>query len=254
MIDTLKTLYTNLSKVQRIGLIIFIQFIVVILIATIIRFSFQEKDHIDTVYSDEVSSIQVPAKNWAVFENSLWDLIEDRVGDVSENIIKDVVIRDGTYQETELDGGKSANFIIDIDSIKQTYTVSIGWATDPKSGDEIYDNVIINCPPRSEMKYPETICQGMYNSTYSLDLYLPYEIESPFVDEYGFAAPDLYIDGDEATHIITVSLNPCNNAEEFRKKADDYIKTIPGHENYQVIYEIGDGIDVVCEEDLQNGD
>ena len=250
MNSTLHNAYVNLSKKQKIGLLFSVQIIVAIIIASVLHMSLQPKEHVIIQNNGSWVNSNIPSKNMDIFRKTLWDLISEQNNAIHESVINDVVIREGSYSETEHENGKSAEFIIDIDSIKQTYTVSIGW---PKSGDDnttTYNDVVIDCPPQNQMKYPETICYGMYNNTYSLDLYLPWQIDSPYKDRYEYAGPEVHVDGDESTHTITVSLAPCNNMEENKKKANNYIQTIPGHDNYKIEYVVGDHMDVVCAEDL----
>ena len=247
--EIVKTFWTNLTKAQKVGLIVVSQILSIILIATILNAAIQPKKHVNEVLTEEDNiGLSIPGKDVEMFKNALWGVVSKNVDQINQNILNDVTIREGTYEETELESSKIASFIIDIDSIKQTYKVSISWVTDPKSG--LYDDVMIDCPPQSQMKYPETICYGMYNSTYSLDLYLPYQIDSPYKDKYKNASPDVYIEGDESTGIITVKLNPCNNIEDNKKKANEYIKSIPTIKDYKTNYVVRSKIDVICEEDL----
>ncbi|MBR3246703.1 hypothetical protein IKF87_02365 [Candidatus Saccharibacteria bacterium] len=250
MYDVLRSLNANLSKGQKIGIFVLVQTIIIVVITATIQGVTQPKERIVVEEPEDNITADIPPENIELFKRTLWDLISQKSDTVNESVIKDVVIREGTYTETEHEFGTSAEFIIDIDSIKQTYKVNIGWAEDGHE-DEYYDDVIIDCPPISEMKYPETVCHGMYNDSYSLNLYLPYTIESPYVDEYSYAGPELYIDGDEQSHTITVVLNPCNNANVYREKAKDYLKTIPNINKYQINYITNDGVDVVCAEDKQ---
>ena len=250
MNNSLKTAYANLSAKQKVGLLFVVQVIIIIIIASILHVFLQPKEHID-IYEENRLESNIPKENMEYFKRTLWDLISRNESSVSESIIDDVKIREGTYSETEHENGRTANFIIDIDSIKQTYTVSLGWSDNKNKDDEIaYNDIVINCPPQNQMKYPETVCRGMYNDTHSLDLYLPWQIESPFKDRYDFAGPEVYVYGDEFARTITVSLAPCNSMEENKKKANEYIQTIPNYKKYQIKYEVQDHIDVVCAEDL----
>lgn len=246
--EVIKTFWQNLSKIQKISFVFFLQALFIIIIIIVLNFTLQPKKHIKSISSEENFTLPIPDKNIETFKNALWAVISNNVREVDRSVLDDVTIREGSYEEIEEESSRMASFIVDIDSIKQTYKVSISWVTDSKSG--LYDDVAIDCPPQSQMKYPETICRGMYNNTYSLDLYLPYQIDSPYKDEYEYAGPEVYIYGDESTHTITVSLAPCNNAEENKKKANDYLQTIPNLKDYQVEYVLQSGVDIICAEDL----
>ncbi len=249
MYNALRSLNANLSKGQKIGAFVLVQAIVIIIMIVTVQSATQPKERIAIEEPEDNIATDIPSENIDLFKETLWDLISQKSNTVDKSVINDVVIREGTYVETEHEFGTSAEFLIDIDSIKQTYKVTIGWAKDGHK-DEYYDDVVIDCPPISEMKYQETVCYGMYNDSYSLSLYLPYIIESPYKDKYSYAGHELYIDGDEQSHTITVVLNPCSNADEYREKAKDYLKTIPKIQDYQINYVTNNGVDVVCAEDL----
>ena len=57
------------------------------------------------------------------------------------------IIREDTVKKTD----KHGIFIVDIDSIKQSYLIEFNWGDDP--------GVIIACPPKNSVIYPETICE-----------------------------------------------------------------------------------------------
>lgn len=241
----LKSLIQNLSRIQKITILFILQAIIIIIIAAIINRTLSKpKDRIDVV-DDEGILKDVPSEEIELYEQALWNVISETNSDVDRNIVKDATIRENSYSETKNEtGGTQASFIIDIDTIKQSYQIVLGW------GDDGLTIPIIDCLPVSEAKYPDSVCYGTYRSSNDLSLYLPYEIESPYLDEYPYTGPELYIDGDEATHQITVTLNPCSDAEVYRQKAAEYLKTIPNIADYQINYEVTDGIDVVCVEDL----
>ena len=247
--SALRTFWQNLSKAQKVGVVLSAQIIVIILMISMVHIFIQPKNHINIANENDFG-LQIPNKNITMFKNELWSVISKNAKDVDTSVLNDVVIRQDSYQETETEVSHEANFIVDIDSIKQTYKVTISWAIDPKSG--LYDDVVVDCPPQSAMKYSETICYGMYNNTYSLDLYLPYEVSSPYAGEYDIAAPDIYIDGDEFYHTITVTLTPCNT-EENKQKALKYLESTPlDLSTYKITYEVN-SLEAVCKENLQNG-
>lgn len=210
------------------------------------------KNRIDTSDDDGILK-DIPKAEVELYEQELWKVISATDKNIDKSIINDVVVREKSYKEdirTVGDSGSvshQVSFIVDIDSIKQSYQIVLNWEKD------FYDTPIIDCLPISEAKYPDSFCQGTYRDSYDLTLYLPYQIDSPFKDEFDYAGPEVSIIGDESTRIITVSLAPCNNIEENKKKANAYLQTIPNIEEYQINYTVKDGIDIVCAEDLQNG-
>ena len=153
----------------------------------------------------------------------------------------DVVIREGTYKEVESEDGVKVEFIVDIDSLKQSYIVRTGWTNDKSV---IYE-VIVDCPPQSKMKYSDTVCYGAYNDTYSLDLYLPHMVYPEGHRVGDNMAPDYMITGDESAKTLDIMVSKCN-VEGFKKDAWDYLNTIPiDFSDWTVNYEIN-STDVGC--------
>ena len=245
MSNTWKVLYHNLSKSQRIGLLVLSQVLVVIIVVLMLQPVFREKEHVEvTQESDEIAA-EIPMEAWKNFQSTLWQLISDTVDTVSKSVIDDAVIREGTYKKIVNGGAQSVNFIVDIDSIKQTYAVSIGWSDNIA----LYgpDNVSIECPPKQEMKYPETVCYGMYNNTYSLDLYLPHAVypEGYDVNSDEPVAPLYIIHGDESSKTIDVEVSMCD-VEKYRKEALDYLNSLPiSIDDYKINYQVNE-VDVDC--------
>ena len=97
------------------------------------------------------------------------------------------------------------------------------------------------------MKYPETICYGMYNNTYSLDLYLPYAVypEGHDPNDSTPLAPNYIIHGDEFDKTIDIEVSICD-AEKFKQEAMDYLNSTPIKLNeYKINYNVND-VDVGC--------
>lgn len=252
--SSFKNLLQNLSRNQKIAILVILQAIIIIIIVSVANTILSKpRDHVST--SDDNGILKdIPKAELELYEQELWKVISATDDNVDENIVKDAVVREDSYTEEQFETGDKkdeimhqASFIIDIDSIRQSYKIILGWNKNNLS------TPIIDCLPVSEAKYPDSFCQGTYRNSNSLTLYLPYEIESPYKDEYDFVGSDVYIDGDESTHVITVSLAPCNNREENKEKANEYIKSIPNYKEYQIEYIINSGIDTICKEDLQNG-
>ena len=251
--SSLRNLLQNLSHGQKIVILIVLQVIFIIMIVSIVNSIISKpRDHVATLDDNGILK-DIPRAELDLYEQELWKVIEATDNSLDKSIIKDAVVREGSYTEEKREIGDKGeishqvSFIIDIDSIQQSYKVILGWSKNDLT------TPIIDCLPVSEAKYPNSFCQGTYRNSNSLALYLPYQIESPYKAEYDFVGPDVYIDGDESTHVITVWLTPCNNREENKEKANEYIKTIPNYEEYQIEYIINSGIDTVCEENLQNG-
>ena len=233
-----RNLVNNLSKGQKIGLAIIVQVIIIAILGTILNYSLAPRQYASIEDNGTEKGVDLPEEAKNLVSDSIWLLMRAYVSDLNKNDINDIVIREGTYEESENeDGSFNVNFIVDIDSFKQTYTVSTGWT---KNRDMIFD-VAIDCPPKELMKYPDTVCYGTYNDTYSLDLYLPYMVNSDYED----AAPNIYIDGSEVDKTIDVMVSVCD-AEKFKKEAMDYLESTPIKlSEYTITYDVND-TDVIC--------
>ena len=237
-----RNLWNNLSKSQRVGLLVVGQMLVIIILALTVQSFTREKTHVEIENSPGYSD-EIPSNAEEFISDNIWQIIKSKVADADRNDVE-VTIREGTLDVVENDDGSvSANFIVDIDSLKQTFTVSTGWT---KNGDTVFET-IVDCPPISEMKYPETVCYGAYYNTYSLDLYLPYIVypEGAVEDDDSMTAPNYMISGDEETKTLDVMVSACD-VEGFKKAAWDYLNGLPiDFTNYTVNYEIND-INVEC--------
>ena len=90
--------------------------------------------------------------------------------DIEKNLVEGS-IRDGSYSENTQDGVTVSKFLLDIDAIKQTYTVEFPWS---RSG-EVPDGISVECPPNSQSKFPDSYCIGTYTTSASIGIYLPYD-------------------------------------------------------------------------------
>lgn len=233
-----KNLMQNLSKNQKIGIAIIMQVIIVIVIVVCVKWAISPQPHVEIVNRNETS---IPDDRWQGIKNEIWYLIQNNVSNVTRSDIDDAVIRDGTYEEITENEITTATFLLDIDSIKQTYYITVSWSDTVT----IYDYMTVNCPPQNEMKYPDTVCYGMYNDTYSLDLYLPYAVYSNSSDDDASVAPDYYISGDENAKTIDIMVSVCD-AEKFKQEATDYLNSTPIKlSEYTISYEVN-SIDVEC--------
>ena len=105
MLNMLKTFYGNLSKGGKIILWVFLQTLVVIILALAIHIVFQSKTRIEIENGGEVTSA-IPDEYMENFKKTLWELISSNVDNIDKNVIDDVVIRDGTYEEVINDNVK----------------------------------------------------------------------------------------------------------------------------------------------------
>lgn len=250
MMDIIKTFWANLEKWQRITVVVVIQLIFISLIAATLNSVINgSRNRIDVV-DNSSQTTGMPAAAKTVYEDALWNVIKNNVEDADRSVIKDVQIRDGSYKEEELSDGEviQASFIVDIDSIQQTYRVIISW---DKNGSNVMD-AIIDCPSIGESKYPDSFCEGTYRDTYDLSLYLPYAVYPGGIVDHNTtiedSAPDYRITGDEQNKVIDVLVSYCD-PERFKKEALEYLESIPVDLSEYKINYIENSLDVICDEE-----
>ncbi len=227
-----KTVWQNLTRAQKIGLVVLIQTIFIITIISVATFFLQDKDHI--VVSDNDNQLKsVPAEEIQLYEKALWEIISNNVDNVDESVIKDAVVREDSYIE-EIDEENhtvNASFLVDIDSIQQTYVVNLAWISKPTI-EPI--TPIIDCPTVENNKYPNSYCKGTYRDTNDLSIYLPYTIPA----EHDENVWDVQITEDEESKKINVYIENCR-PDELKKKAQEYLNSIPADlSNYIIEYYI----------------
>ena len=224
----------NMTREQKIMIVFVVQFVLIIAIVAILNFVLtSEKKHVfeETKDNGNVSVLKdVPSELKDSFEKQLWELVsEDENNSMANNL--DYVVREGTYEFKSDNRAYSATFLVDLESARQTYDVSISWS-DEKSKHDLPSEIVINCPPLDQMLYSDTVCRGMYNNTYSLDLYLPHADYSEKNNNEGDAEdddlniPNYIIHGNEQSKTINIEVSVCD-IEGFQQKAMDYLQTIP---------------------------
>lgn len=243
----LNNLINNLTKRQKIIIGIILQlFIIISLVATVNIILNTEK--VRTFDADGDSGMdEVPDDLELVFREQLWSVVSTNVEGLDKSELS-YSIRKDSYSANVEDGVGEAVFLVDVDSVKQTYRVSIVWSEESGSTP---DDIVIDCPRKDEMKYPETVCHGMYNDSYSLDLYLPQDliaVENGQEHYYGAVYEG------ENTNEIDAVLLVCD-LDKARKLADDYLGTIPlDLSSYKINYEIMKDVDCLDDFDEEDDD
>lgn len=235
-----KDLMENLSRNQKIGIMVVLQAIIIVVIVVCVNMAMAPRDYVGIVNENEAA---IPDERWEGIKNELWYLIAANVDGADKSDIDDAEVREGTYEETVEGDITTARFLLDIDSLKQTYAVTVSWSDEV----ELSDSLAIDCPRASEMKYPETVCYGMFNDSYSLDLYLPYEAYPAGYENEDDEplAPNYSISDDQYEKKIDIMVSACD-AEKYKKEALDYLNSVPIDLNsYSINYEIN-SINVNC--------
>lgn len=120
--------------------------------------------HRTEIVEIENFSSEVPSELSESLEIKLKNLLKNNFNAPDDAIIS-AKMREGTYSRDESDDLTSVSFLVDIDEYKQTYEVMIGWS-DKKV---VSDPILISCPVKRLMKYPEANCIAMYNDSQDLE-------------------------------------------------------------------------------------
>lgn len=212
------SLFQYLSKKQKFFIIFVPVLIIIVIISSfIIHIIIQESQKISVTNLDEKAS-SAPIIEKDLFRRQLKNVILLNP-DIKASDIKDAVIRNGSYSEKTRDGITTAKFIIDIDSIKQSYTVDFSWS----DTESLSTNIFIECPTVFESKYPDSNCVGMYTTSSSPELYLPYKGTTKSGISYEISVKqyngrDFYFE---------VSTKNCQNLDEAKAAAEAWLNTTP---------------------------
>ena len=161
-------LLKNLTKRQKIGftvggLVVLMLIIVLVVVIT------NGNEPIAKIRNLDEYMVNASGEEKRVLQRGLYRFLDDLFTVDIEKL--DIYIRDDTFIETEADGVYLTDFIIDIDELKSSYTVSYVFPNEAATA----LNPVFDCPTLTEMKYPETECVGMYNSSAAMKL----EAENP---------------------------------------------------------------------------
>lgn len=239
----IRDLINNLSRNQKIVIAVIVQAIVIITLVLVFQNFTGQHQHV-FIEQGSVVSEELPEDVNKFVSSNIWQVIQQYVPGANKDNIKDVVIREDSYEEGENeDESVWANFIVDIDSLKQTYRVSTAWS---KNENIVYETTV-SCPPQNLMKYPETVCYSPTNNTYSLNLYLPYIIYPEGADDEDSEplAPSIMITEGNANKTIDVMISACDE-DKFKKEAQEYLNSTPIKlDEYTINYEVNT-IDTGC--------
>ena len=207
-----------------------ISFVVIIIIISIIVI-------LNTSSTKIIGNNNIPKRELSQLKTQLTNFINDRYNTSNKDL--NIEIREDTYKESESNGIIAANFLVDIPSIEQTFSVDVSWS---KKDKKYNDDFSISCPSEEQSNYPNSICITEANSSYNyLSEYLPYYGD---INGKSFTISEGYSDN---SPILKVSINSCGNKtiqDAALSAAKEYIRTIskyPEKYNYYVIPNLCDG-------------
>jgi len=144
---------------------------------------------------------------------------------VKDKSIEDVMVRDGSFSQ-EYNQSKSVHtvkFIVDIQSLKQSYDVSYQWSANNKYSSGLDEwGTTVKCLPKDKLIYKDFKCRDMFSEMSTtaddpmLAKILPYE-----GDFYTIR----YYSGDKAGNtIISIQIMITPTGERTKKQFDIYKK------------------------------
>jgi|GEM_PF-5725701 len=210
--DNLQNKISNLSTKQKF-LILDIIFIIIILLCGYTIFTTTRSSSSKISSSDDFKALEIPEVRKNAFKSELQSLLKNTYNVETTNF----TVREGTFNVETINSVNTAYFIIDLDELKLSYAVHIPWSD---TSDVYSDEIYIECPKKSQMKYPETKCIGRYNEDTSFSLYLPY---IAYDDKNN---PIYKIENRNGTILIT--LNTCINSHlktTYYNSAIEWLKT-----------------------------
>ncbi|MBR1795888.1 hypothetical protein IJ765_01320 [Candidatus Saccharibacteria bacterium] len=168
------------------------------------------------ITNESVNLSKIPSEYLTAFRTQLIRHLREQNLTKSDDI--DVSIREDTIHTfTEINHSintTTSAFIVDIDSVKQTYQVKVLNAT----GDYVGIYTQINCPKVSEMKYPNTECIGRFgDSSKKVEHHLPYETKLA-------SGEKLIIKSIAGSNILQIYLYSCDQKSPKIKETEELVK------------------------------
>lgn len=183
------------------------------------------------------------------FKKKLYNLLLDQKLIEEDAKIEDVVIReDSVVTYTRYDEEKkrttTTTFLIDIDSVEQTYEVKIVDADE-----ELTDLAVqITCPHISKSKYPDSVCEGVYGDTSrKVEKHIPYEMKLDTGEKIIVKNLEATMGGSKLLHIYLYSCDEKNpRITETKDAVHDWVKSLGDESSEFYTYNVRTGY---CEGD-----
>lgn len=222
----MKEFLKNLKSWQKLLILFgFLTIIIIVVVSVILIIKSEPK--VEISFDEKVN---IPGEELKNARAKLVNVIRNNTENFNKNIVYKGVARD--YTENKADDFTTAEFIVDFDSISESYKVSITWP-DPNDGSP---NIFISCP-LLDSKYPETPCATEANDSKDILNYLPHDGKLDSGESYSVVGK---YDGGES--YVEVKVESCGNEailnkalEAARKwissiylNPDDYRIYVPG--------------------------
>lgn len=162
--------------------------ILIIVLLVIVGFAFfvYRNTHQHTIRLSGINAINAPSDRKDAISKTLYNVLQSNLPKKNFTI-NDAVIRTGSYIDNydSLTNVHHASFIVDIQSIKQSYIAYYEWSSNNQNPNLSGYPVVVGCLPPSLLKYGEFKCTPVQTSTSNnridiINRYLPYHVETKY--------------------------------------------------------------------------
>ena len=211
-------------------------FLFVVAVASVIYLANREPDEPDGSYFDianidEYTEGQPTDKERLNYiKQALYAVINMNLSEpVPSNSVFDINIRDGSFtqQYDEEKDVHTVDFIVDIESLKQSYNASYQWSDTNKYSENIDEwGTVVKCLPEDKLIYGDFDCKDMFtqmenSSDKKLDAILPYNGTNYRITHYT----------NNENPVINVRIMLNNNPQtkkffnNYRKEANSWLRS-----------------------------
>jgi len=139
---------------------------------------------------------------------------------IASNSIDDVIVRDTSFSQTNNNGVHHVSFIVDIESIQQSYQINYGWPNSDNITLQEY-SIFISCLPSDQLIYGDFDCKDiLYTETQNVDpitRYLPY-------NTFGWSL-SLTTRNNQLIIIAPITLSSADTRNQTAEQAVNYYKS-----------------------------
>ena len=170
------------------------------------------------------------------------DILKENNKELDTSTVKDALIREGSESQSEVIKGirYDGTFIVDIESLKQSYRITYSHTSDTTDVSSSGYPVIASCLDLSELKFGDFSCKdSSIDSNEKTDD--PVLSKLPYTSNY-YTINSVFDENNNPTLVIQVMLNHNSDSTKrfFNQYIDDalnWIKTQGGDiKNYQIEY------------------
>lgn len=222
----------NTINIKRLAITIpviaLVVFLIIILIINLIptdanRVAILNPEEIQSISGDMQKNIKI----------QLIKLLQEQNLITEKDTVNDVKIREGSFANitklTDSGNVKTSSFLIDIDSLHQTYRITAYEATNQVLPDLA---VQITCPKTDEIVYSDSKCVGTYETGASVSHNIPYTANLPSGEKYIIKS---ITSTNKGEHILQIYLYSCDSKDIPTAETEEIVR--------QWVTDLGDDVD-----------